>query len=175
MDRKQATDLMTTYINKMNSLPEYDVLHIEKVQKAGQFLLNLLELDEEALKIEEFGGRLTAVVALSQGLVTTDEHGVESYADVVRIRVPTTSDEWKTDAALAARGMTNDGSGLALMMMVKQVIVNWPGVPMPDIDEHMAALSRFDSVRLWQAMDALERHAERVAIEKKASRRALGS
>lgn len=149
----------------------------ERMTQAVRWALDALDFAKEGVQVEDFNGQLTVVVQLSEGVkLPHPDGGGVTFCDVVRLRVPVIEDEWHRDQALAELGINPERSpGIAELAMVHRLVVDWKGLPMPRLREHLMTLNRYDSGRLVQAYLALEDHAERLAMEKKASRRARSS
>lgn len=148
---------------------------ITEDQKAAlQFATILAELSTEGLNVETVGGEATILVELTDGYVLERPDGTKQHCDRVRLRQPRIADEWRRDAlAVEINGGKEppEHSILYDVCLVAQVIVDWPGVPMPGVREHLAQLSRYDASRLVQAVYALERHCDTVAAQGKSQRR----
>lgn len=142
-------------------------------ERALRWVLDLTSYDAEGLNVETIGGDETVLVELTHGIVIDRGNGPQ-HCDKVRLRRPTTIDEWRRDA-LAAE--INGGKAppqqsiLYDMCLLAQVIVDWPGVPIVDVEQHLGRLTRYDSGRLVSALYALEDHCERAAIAGKSARR----
>lgn len=173
---KKAFDRASA-VAELASLAEREDLTDDQ-RTALTYAHTLAEFAVEGINVETIGGEQTAVVELADGYVRIDDQGNETHCDTVRVRQPRIVDEWRRDAhAAELNGGTEPprGSILLDLCLVAQCIVEWPGVPVPDVREHLGALNRYDAARLITGLYALEDHCERQAMAGKSARRSSSS